>query len=56
MMKDKYIRTDLCGYAFNGKFPPNTPIRDNQPFRIEVLTISNRYVPPYPSAKDGWLR
>lgn len=23
MMKDKYIRTDLCGYAFNGKFPPN---------------------------------
>lgn len=23
MFKDKYIRKDLAGYAFNGKFPPN---------------------------------
>ena len=23
MIKDSYIRTDICGYAFNGKFPPN---------------------------------
>ena len=23
MIKDSYIITDICGYAFNGKFPPN---------------------------------
>ncbi len=22
MIKDPYIITDICGYAFNGKFPP----------------------------------
>lgn len=24
MIKDPYIRTDICGFAFNGKFPPNS--------------------------------
>lgn len=25
-MKDPYIRTDICGFAFNGKFPPNSKV------------------------------
>lgn len=24
MTKDSYIRTDICGFAYNGNFPPNS--------------------------------
>lgn len=29
MIKDAFIRKDLMGYAFNGKFPPMCKVKDN---------------------------
>lgn len=29
MIKDAFIRKDLMGYAFNGKFPPMCKAKDN---------------------------